>query len=55
MTDERKVHPAFPPAPSEGAEPVRRTRRPAREPEFRINREDLAFLRSIGIDPTRRR
>ncbi len=23
-------------------------------PEFRINGEDLAFLRSVGIDPTRR-
>jgi hypothetical protein len=25
------------------------------EPPFRINGEDLAFLRSVGIDPTRRR
>lgn len=25
------------------------------EPQFRINGEDLAFLRSVGIDPTRRR
>ncbi|HKI86919.1 MAG TPA: hypothetical protein VKA53_09250 [Thermoanaerobaculia bacterium] len=24
------------------------------EPEFRINRRDLRFLQSIGIDPTRR-
>lgn len=23
-------------------------------PQFRINGEDLAFLRSVGIDPTRR-
>lgn len=31
-------------------------RRPARgEPQFRINGDDLAFLRSVGIDPTRRR
>lgn len=27
---------------------------PAREPEFRIDARDLEFLRSIGIDPTRR-
>lgn len=26
----------------------------AGEPEFRINGSDLSFLRSIGIDPTRR-
>lgn len=25
------------------------------EPDFRIDGRDLAFLRSIGIDPTRRR
>ncbi|MEM7048716.1 MAG: hypothetical protein AAF604_03615 [Acidobacteriota bacterium] len=25
------------------------------DPEFRINSKDLVFLRSIGIDPTRRR
>lgn len=25
------------------------------EPSFRINSKDLAFLRSVGIDPTRRR
>jgi len=32
-------------------------RRPRRavQPVFRIHGEDLAFLRSIGIDPTRRR
>ncbi|MBZ0113600.1 MAG: hypothetical protein K8J08_14140 [Thermoanaerobaculia bacterium] len=26
----------------------------AREPVFQINGEDLSFLRSVGIDPTRR-
>lgn len=26
---------------------------PAPEPTFRINQADLAFLRSVGIDPTR--
>ena len=26
----------------------------AGQPEFRINGKDLSFLRSIGIDPTRR-
>lgn len=25
------------------------------DPRFRINSKDLAFLRSVGIDPTRRR
>jgi hypothetical protein len=34
--------------------PARRPRRPV-QPVFRIHGEDLAFLRSIGIDPTRRR
>jgi len=34
--------------------PARRPRR-AVQPVFRIHGEDLAFLRSIGIDPTRRR
>lgn len=29
-------------------------RKPEREPQFRINGTDLSFLRSIGIDPTRR-
>lgn len=28
--------------------------RPASKPSFRIDGRDLAFLRSIGIDPTRR-
>lgn len=27
---------------------------PKREPSFRIDGRDLSFLRSIGIDPTRR-
>ena len=30
------------------------TRRPLPPPTFRINGRDLAFLRSMGIDPTRR-
>ncbi len=30
------------------------TRRPLPPPAFRINGRDLAFLRSLGIDPTRR-
>ena len=30
------------------------TRRPLPPPTFRINGRDLAFLRSLGIDPTRR-
>lgn len=30
-------------------------RLPAAEPQFRINIDDLSFLRSVGIDPTRRR
>lgn len=29
-------------------------RRPLPPPTFRINGRDLAFLRSVGIDPTRR-
>jgi len=34
---------------------VRAPRRPRpAEPQFRINGEDLSFLRSVGIDPTRR-
>lgn len=28
---------------------------PAGEPTFRIDSQDLAFLRSVGIDPTRKR
>lgn len=31
-----------------------REQAPEREPEFRIDARDLEFLRSIGIDPTRR-
>ncbi|MFN7942500.1 MAG: hypothetical protein U0X73_12960 [Thermoanaerobaculia bacterium] len=27
----------------------------ARAPEFRINSQDLEFLRTLGIDPTRKR
>ena len=27
---------------------------PAREPEFLLSGSDVAFLRSVGIDPTRR-
>jgi hypothetical protein len=38
-------------APVEEPEPPRA---PA-APPFRIDGEDLSFLRSIGIDPTRRR
>lgn len=30
-------------------------RLPPAQPQFRINSEDLSFLRSVGIDPTRRR
>lgn len=30
------------------------TRRPVPPPSFRINGRDLAFLRSVGIDPTRK-
>jgi hypothetical protein len=40
-------------APGAPAAPEPR-RPPAAEPEFRINGEDLSFLRSVGIDPTRR-
>jgi hypothetical protein len=34
--------------------PVAARRRGEREPVFQINGTDLHFLRSIGIDPTRR-
>lgn len=39
------------------AAPTRAARQPKREqdPEFRIDATDLRFLRSIGIDPTRKR
>lgn len=40
----------------EGQEPVERGKLPlpAQEPVFQINGPDLFFLKSIGIDPTRR-
>lgn len=40
----------------EGQEPVERGKLPlpAHEPVFQINGPDLSFLKSIGIDPTRR-
>lgn len=40
----------------EGQEPVERGKLPlpAQEPVFQINGPDLSFLKSIGIDPTRR-
>jgi hypothetical protein len=43
--------------PTEPAATKPSARRPRRavQPVFRIHGEDLAFLRSIGIDPTRRR
>jgi hypothetical protein len=42
---------------SQGEAPRRapRSERSRPEPQFRINGDDLAFLRSVGIDPTRRR
>jgi hypothetical protein len=40
-------------APKPRAPRAPRRPRPA-EPEFRINGDDLSFLRSVGIDPTRR-
>jgi len=45
---ERLPAPAAPPV----AAAPRRTS--AAEPQFRINGDDLSFLRSVGIDPTRR-
>jgi len=40
----------------DGQEPVERGKLPlpAQEPVFQINGPDLSFLKSIGIDPTRR-
>lgn len=35
--------------------PATRPPRREREPEFRIDATDLRFLRSLGIDPTRKR
>lgn len=43
--------PAPPAAPAVSRKPTARVPSPV----FRIHSEDLAFLRSIGIDPTRRR
>lgn len=47
--------------PGRAASPAEPTARPreapsgsSAEPSFRINGNDLAFLRSIGIDPTRK-
>lgn len=46
--------------PDEEPQPVSRSARPAArtrgaaEPVFQIDGRDLSFLRSIGIDPTRR-
>ncbi|NJL26666.1 MAG: hypothetical protein HC897_01730 [Thermoanaerobaculia bacterium] len=34
------------------AKPARQS--PDREPEFRLSRSDVSFLKSVGIDPTRR-
>ena len=42
-------------AASSRTEPRPVPRPPGREPSFRIDAEDLRFLRDIGIDPTRRR
>ena len=38
----------------EDAETEEGTKRPLPAPPFRINGRDLAFLRSVGIDPTRK-
>lgn len=40
--------------PEAGETALARTSRPRGEPVFLINGGDLSFLRSIGIDPTRR-
>jgi hypothetical protein len=41
---------------SEGSEPSNgRPESPEVDPVFRIDGQDLSFLQSIGIDPTRRR
>ncbi len=47
--------PADEAAPTPATTPPARRQRRAVQPVFRIHGEDLAFLRSIGIDPTRRR
>lgn len=36
------------------AETAEEAKRPLPAPPFRINGRDLAFLRSVGIDPTRK-
>lgn len=41
-------------APEEGEEPAAQPVPGGGEPVFRIHGGDLSFLRSIGIDPTRR-
>ena len=38
----------------EAGEPSAHLSEPLRTPDFRIDGQDLSFLRSIGIDPTRR-
>ena len=43
------------PEPAEAAPAALATVRTAGDPSFRINRHDLTFLRSCGIDPTRRK
>ena len=48
-----KPTPASPAPATAAVEPE--AARPLPEPAFRIDGEDLSFLRSIGIDPTRRR
>ncbi len=42
------------PGSAEGAREGAATRPAAADPNFRINTDDLSFLRSIGIDPTRK-
>ena len=48
-----RVEVVFDCQPQEGSPPTSPSQLPV--PTFRIHGEDLAFLRSIGIDPTRRR
>jgi hypothetical protein len=43
------------PAPGEAVAAPSKTRPASGDPAFRIGSDDLAFLRSIGIDPTRSR
>ena len=42
-------------APSKDAKPAPTPAPISTDPTFRINRHDLTFLRSCGIDPTRRK